>query len=520
MKKSIISAILLLTLVLMCGFFTGCNSDDKTSTTAATTTEATVTTTPPNNEEPEPESMKFSINGVSIKEYMIVYGEDDGYAAACFLRDEILKATGERVATAKISAAEDNDWSYAYEIVVGCNARPDTPKCTEYYSYKVCSDNEKRITIGGYDRFALNNAAYAFVEALVNVNGAGKSSELNIEYTLPCREEYIEDIDKLYMRWISEWQPAPKMLDYEAKLDAFKNVSDRLLTVNHRADGRYYPENSIEGIISTYKMGGDAVELDIVATKDGVLILMHDDTLGRTTNVEEFAGKTVDGVTFPSSYKVSDWTYEQIKHLNLKAGWGGTTEITPFKVATLAEALRVCKNRLFIVPDKTDKWSYIPDGSRKPDLFACMKAENNYESILISYGADAKTGVNIQKYIYEKSGVCPLMLIRDDNADPVTFEYLCQNAVKSTFGIQASGNFIPEGGIQAGETYIPPSDIIKKDTFKEWREKVVLWGWTIGDHGYSNDFRCNWEQMYTLGYRMIMNNDFINLVKFSAEKMK
>jgi len=515
MKKSIISAILLLTLVLMCGFFTGCNSDDKTSMTAATTTEATVTTTTPNNEEPEPESMKFSINGVSIKEYMIVYGEDDGYAAACFLRDEILKATGERVATAKISAAEDNDWSYAYEIVVGCNARPDTPKCTEYYSYKVCSDNEKRITVSGYDSYALNNAAKAIVDKLVSVGGNASLKELDLSYTLPDREEYIEDIDKLYMRWIGEWQPDPEMLDYEAKLDAFKNVSDRLLTCLHRADGYYYPENSIEGIISAYKMGTDCVELDIQVTKDGKLILLHDSgdySLYRMTNADEFVGKTIDGITFPNSYNVLDWTYEQIQYLNLRDKWGYVNygwdgprhPVTPYKVATLEEALKVCKNRMLIIPDKTDVWTYIPEGNGRPDLFSVMQAANNYESIIISYGADVYNASYIQSYINAGSLVNarPLILIRDDNADAFTYDVLDRKAEANSFGIQVGGNF-----------YLPAPSVIESDTFSDWSKKIVLWGWTIE----GNEKRIIWETMYNAGYRMIMGNMTMDFIKYAAE---
>ena len=56
-----------------------------------------------------------------------------------------------------------------------------------------------------------------------------------------------------------------------------------VLVAAHRGDWRNYPENSLEGINSAIEMGVDIVELDLQCTKDSVLILMHDNTLDRTT---------------------------------------------------------------------------------------------------------------------------------------------------------------------------------------------------------------------------------------------
>lgn len=60
--------------------------------------------------------------------------------------------------------------------------------------------------------------------------------------------------------------------------------SKQVLVVAHRADWRNEPENSIRGIESAIKMGVDMVEIDLKKSKDGVLILMHDNLLDRTTS--------------------------------------------------------------------------------------------------------------------------------------------------------------------------------------------------------------------------------------------
>ena len=44
------------------------------------------------------------------------------------------------------------------------------------------------------------------------------------------------------------------------------------------------PENTIEGMSATLATMPALIEVDVATSADGVLFLMHDDTLGRTTN--------------------------------------------------------------------------------------------------------------------------------------------------------------------------------------------------------------------------------------------
>jgi len=72
-----------------------------------------------------------------------------------------------------------------------------------------------------------------FAEKLEAGRGSSTLKDVEFSYELPDYKEYIEDIDKLYMRWEYCWTPDPLMLDYSGKLDAFRSVSDRLLTCAH-----------------------------------------------------------------------------------------------------------------------------------------------------------------------------------------------------------------------------------------------------------------------------------------------
>jgi glycerophosphoryl diester phosphodiesterase len=54
--------------------------------------------------------------------------------------------------------------------------------------------------------------------------------------------------------------------------------------VGHRGAAAYAPENTLEGIREAQRRGARWVEVDAKLTADGVVVLMHDETLDRTTN--------------------------------------------------------------------------------------------------------------------------------------------------------------------------------------------------------------------------------------------
>ena len=110
--------------------------------------------------------------------------------------------------------------------------------------------------------------------------------------------------------------------------------SDYVFVIAHRADWSNFPENSLEAIESSIKMGVDIVELDIHRTADGELVVCHDRTINRTTN-----GKGA----------IKELTLDYIKSCNLRAGHNA---VTRYKMPTLAEALDVCKDRVLINLDK------------------------------------------------------------------------------------------------------------------------------------------------------------------------
>ncbi|MEM2886363.1 MAG: glycerophosphodiester phosphodiesterase family protein [Thermoproteota archaeon] len=54
--------------------------------------------------------------------------------------------------------------------------------------------------------------------------------------------------------------------------------------IAHRGASGHCPENTLKGIEEAISIGCDVVEIDLKVTRDGHIILMHDDYLDRTTN--------------------------------------------------------------------------------------------------------------------------------------------------------------------------------------------------------------------------------------------
>ncbi|MFJ5292805.1 glycerophosphodiester phosphodiesterase [Streptomyces sp. NPDC088348] len=105
----------------------------------------------------------------------------------------------------------------------------------------------------------------------------------------------------------------------------------------HRGASAYAPENTLESIDRARALGFDWVENDVQRTRDGVLVVIHDDTLTRTTDVKR---------VFPDRgpWRVKDFTAAEIARLD--AGSWFDKRFAGARVPTLREYMeRVGRNR-------------------------------------------------------------------------------------------------------------------------------------------------------------------------------
>jgi glycerophosphoryl diester phosphodiesterase len=103
------------------------------------------------------------------------------------------------------------------------------------------------------------------------------------------------------------------------------------VTVAHRGASGYAPENTLAAVRKADKLGFDWVENDVQRTKDGELVVMHDTTLSRTTNVESLYPNR-------SPWKISDFTAAEIARLD--AGSWFSDDYKGEKVPTLEQYLK------------------------------------------------------------------------------------------------------------------------------------------------------------------------------------
>lgn len=115
------------------------------------------------------------------------------------------------------------------------------------------------------------------------------------------------------------------------------NPREKVYIVAHRANTlkaiqEFVPENSLECIQMAIESGVvDMIEIDVRPTKDGVLVLMHDASINRTTNG---GNKNVSSITYEELMK-----YDMRRDVKVSKG---------VKVPTLEQAFELCKGKVFI----------------------------------------------------------------------------------------------------------------------------------------------------------------------------
>ncbi len=100
--------------------------------------------------------------------------------------------------------------------------------------------------------------------------------------------------------------------------------AERPLVIGHRGASGYRPEHTAAAYELAFRLGADAVEPDIVATRDGVLVLRHENEISGTTDVAEhpeFADrrttKVIDGITL-TGWFTEDFTWAELRTLTAR----------------------------------------------------------------------------------------------------------------------------------------------------------------------------------------------------------
>jgi glycerophosphoryl diester phosphodiesterase len=102
------------------------------------------------------------------------------------------------------------------------------------------------------------------------------------------------------------------------------STMDKILKIGHRGAKGYEPENTLVAFEKAIEMGADGIELDVHLSLDGHLIVIHDETIDRTTN-----GKG----------EVNQLTLQELKSFSVDGKQ---------KIPTLEEVLDLVNKRCFV----------------------------------------------------------------------------------------------------------------------------------------------------------------------------
>lgn len=158
------------------------------------------------------------------------------------------------------------------------------------------------------------------------------------------------------------------------KTDTLVLNADHLNSVTitaHRGASKKAPENSLSAFEIAIEDGADVIELDVRQTKDGVVVVMHDENIKRVTGVNK---------------KIGDLTYEELLQYNLDADHG--KDFPNEKIPTLREAIELIDGRadmnIELKPAKTDTnlETCVAALVEEYDLYdSCVVTSQTYDSI-------------------------------------------------------------------------------------------------------------------------------------------
>lgn len=131
----------------------------------------------------------------------------------------------------------------------------------------------------------------------------------------------------------------------------------RPIVIAHRGASGYAPENTIVAFDKAIELGADMVELDVHFTKDEVVVVLHDETLDRTTDKEGL---------------VKDYNWDEIKDADA-GSWKGE-EFKGEKLPTLDEVIKHLNGRTKLLIEIKDGGNFYPGLEKK--VWEIVQANN------------------------------------------------------------------------------------------------------------------------------------------------
>ncbi|WCT74109.1 glycerophosphodiester phosphodiesterase [Sphingomonas naphthae] len=171
---------------------------------------------------------------------------------------------------------------------------------------------------------------------------------------------------------------------------------DKVMVIGHRGASALRPEHTLASYAKAIADGADMIEPDLVATKDGALVVRHENEIGGTTDVAghpAFAGrkrtKRIDGTEL-TGWFTEDFTLAELKTLRAterlgavrpeSRGYDGAFQIVTFdEVLDFAAAESAARGRAIgVVPELKHSTYFAGIGLPLEDRFLKVLGAHRY----------------------------------------------------------------------------------------------------------------------------------------------
>ena len=140
----------------------------------------------------------------------------------------------------------------------------------------------------------------------------------------------------------------------------------QLVVIAHRGSHLNVPENTIAAYEAAIKEGADYVEIDLRTTKDGHLVIMHDESVTKMTGKKGL---------------IKDLSYNEINDLKIKPV--SEKDTTTYRIPDFAGVLNVCKGRINLYLDFKDAdvvqtYKLIKEAGMQNNVVVYLNKEEQY----------------------------------------------------------------------------------------------------------------------------------------------
>ncbi|MEG0591781.1 MAG: glycerophosphodiester phosphodiesterase [Coprobacillus sp.] len=227
-----------------------------------------------------------------------------------------------------------------------------------------------------------------------------------------------------------------------------------MIKLAHRGYSAYYPENTMEAFIQAYNKGFDGVETDVHLSKDGELVLIHDEKINRTSNGKGY---------------VKDMTLTELRKYNYHYKFDGHHDIP-----TLKELLEFIKDKDFKVNIEL-----------KTDVFHYQDIENKVLRLVQEMG--------VQDKIYYSSFYLPSVLKVKELDSKAYSAYLME------LSYTKKKNELFENNVKA---FHPRYNFLNLKRVEELKKHQIIIGcWTVPTNK-------QYQRLKDLGVDIIISNEY------------